>query len=605
MTRNKRTIKVRGAAELAKTTRSLRDEGFSVLPGHYNTGGGHTVEWGEVVSSQLHCGTSADMARGQIPLLYASSGNEQMITSCGTPGLGWMEWGMGNRLPNVVSLLTLLMPFTAASWKFNTDLVSALGPRPKYRYSQYVCGNLVTRLVPYADAGVLIKGRIVDLMRQIANLRREDMQDAMTAAETPDKDDGEKTFEYLIPDSIDKTDKAQSVNADLIAELEAQLAELREDYDEWQQTNEKVRQFVSNNNLPQTFLELFGDEEMLGMCFPEIQLNAQQVGNDGKPVSSAMWKPEIVGISARKAHTCRLERMDKANRINYVYVSNRWYDTPVVDMTHSIAEIAAIPALSGQSPVADIERRVREARAKNVRPADRPTRFILPSHYPTPGRPYYPLVPWHSIYGGDIYEYGATIISDRFTRRKNSNVIGRVIYINNDYLNSLYIQMQADTADKKNALRDKCFAEINSWLRNRDNSGQSLVAFTFTGADGKEHESFKIVEIESASKQSAEANQTELAEVSSVIFYAMGLDAQLVGNTPGAASGGKGGTDLRERYLLKQIQKSPTQRLVLKIMDVVRDFNKWDTDHLVWEIERETLTTLDNSKTGITTQQSN
>lgn len=601
MTRKNRTIKVQGAMGMARAARQLQDEGFSVLPGHYNSGGGHAMGWNEIVSSQLSGGCStADVARGQIPLVYASSGNEQMITSCGTPGLGWMEWGMGNRLPNVVSLLTLLMPFTAASWKFNTDLVSALGPRPKYRYSQYVSGNLTTRLVPYADAGVLIRGRIVDIMRQIANLRREEQQDA-ASENLADEEDGE-LFEYLAPQP---TENPAPVNAALIDELETQLAMLRADYAEWERVNAKLKAFMANNNLALTFLELFGDEEMFGMCFPEIQLNAQQVGEDGKPVSAALWTPEITGIAARRAHTCRLERMDKENRVNYVYVSNRWYDTPVVDMTHSIAEITAIPALNTQSPVADIERRVREARSRNAQPADRPTRFILPSYYPTPGRPYYPLVPWHSIYGGDIYEYGATIISDRFTRRRNSNVIGRVIYINNDYLNSLYIQMQADTAEKKNALRDKCFAEINSWLRNRDNSGQSLVAFTFTGADGKEHESFKIVEIESASKQSTEANQTELAEVSSVIFYAMGLDAQLVGNTPGAASGGKGGTDLRERYLLKQIQKSPTQRLVLKILDVVRDFNKWDTDHLVWEIERETLTTLDNSKTGITTQESN
>ena len=28
-------------------------------------------------------------------------------------------------------------------------------------------------------------------------------------------------------------------------------------------------------------------------------------------------------------------------------------------------------------------------------------------------------------------------------------------------------------------------------------------------------------------------------------------------------------------------------------------FNKWDT-HLVWQIDREVLTTLDNSKTGVT-----
>jgi len=38
---------------------------------------------------------------------------------------------------------------------------------------------------------------------------------------------------------------------------------------------------------------------------------------------------------------------------------------------------------------------------------------------------------------------------------------------------------------------------------------------------------------------------------------------------------------------------------MLRTLDVVRQFNQWDP-HMVFEIQREVLTTLDNSKTGIT-----
>ena len=41
------------------------------------------------------------------------------------------------------------------------------------------------------------------------------------------------------------------------------------------------------------------------------------------------------------------------------------------------------------------------------------------------------------------------------------------------------------------------------------------------------------------------------------------------------------------------------QSLMLRTLDVVRQFNQWDP-HMVFEIQREVLTTLDNSKTGIT-----
>ena len=60
-----------------------------------------------------------------------------------------------------------------------------------------------------------------------------------------------------------------------------------------------------------------------------------------------------------------------------------------------------------------------------------------------------------------------------------------------------------------------------------------------------------------------------------------------------------GGTDLRERYLLKQVQMSPMQQLLLLPLYLIKYFNDLD-EHLEWEIPREVLTTLDNSKTGIT-----
>ena len=96
----------------------------------------------------------------------------------------------------------------------------------------------------------------------------------------------------------------------------------------------------------------------------------------------------------------------------------------------------------------------------------------------------------------------------------------------------------------------------------------------------------------------AEANKEELAEISSIILFTWGVDSQLIGNTPGTTTR-SGGTDLRERYLLKQINMSTMQSLVMQTLNVVKTRNQWDP-HLQWQIRKEVLTTLDNSKTGIT-----
>ena len=508
------------------------------------------------IQSQLRSGEKQNgrKARAGVPMMFASSGNEQMLSTEGTPTLGWMEWGFGNKLPNTIALLTGMLPFTAAGWKFNTDLLTGMGPQPMYHYSTYSGGALVTKDIPFGEAGIFLKGKIAEL-------------EATASAYA----EGAK------PASID-----------------SQLSTLNEQYAEWEKTNTELQEFLDNNNLKQTYLSLGGDQEMFGICFPEILLSKQNPGEDHK-VDNKNWRPKVTGIRYRPAITCRLERMDSNARINYVYCSNRWYDNPYQEQGVT-APIAAYPCLSGESPLKDLRDNVRNTRQKNSK---RNTRFIFPSVYPTVGRPYYPIPAWWSIFGGSIYEYAATMIEDRNTRKNNSNIIGRVIYVSQEYLQRIWVQEGVEENKVSiQEIADNLYAEINSWLSNRDNSGKSLMASTFVGADGQEHKSWEIVEIESTSKNTAEANQKELQEISSIIFFAMGLDSKLVGNTPGDTSS-SGGTDQRERYLIKQIQKGPTQNILLNSLDVVSRFNEWDR-HLVWTIKREVLTTLDNSKTGIT-----
>ena len=548
---NKKT-KVNSAAELLKADKQLRQAGFEpCMPAHYglNKDKSTPQSWGDMIRGQLTT-TSGNTATA-LPNLAASTGNENKTGAegVGTDGLGWMEWGVGNKIPNAIALLTSMLPYTAAGMKFNTDLCAGMGPQPMYRYSDYVGGSLVTKEVPFADAGVLLRGKLRE------------------------------------------------------ATTETEHAELSSLLNKWEATQKELAPFMQNNNLGLTYLQLATDEQMLGLCFPEIQLQQRTIDENGKMESTQNWNPKAIGLSARPAHTCRLERMDSQNHINYVYISNRWWEDPRVISTMQDLQVAALPALNPQQPLKDLNSKIRKARTAKVSVNARPTRFILPSAYPTAGRPYYPTPAWHSIFNGDIYEYCFTMIEDRNTRKKNSSIIGRIIYIHHDYLMSLYNQQGADNKQSVEEIRDQMFHQINSWLKNRDNSGQSLIAFNFTGPDGKEHKSFEILEVESGSKTTADANQKELSEVSSIIFFAMGLDAKLVGNTPGDTSS-SGGTDLRERYLVKQIQMAPTSQLLLKPLDVIRDFNQWD-EHLVWRIRREVLTTLDNSKTGITNAEEN
>ena len=596
-------VKVQSADALRSATDELKSQGYFPAPmpndfGHRsNSSGSEFGLWEDYIHAKLTCQEPGQpkSASYQYPTLHLSSGVEQPTPdNIGTPGLGYMEWGAGNRNPNVVSLLREASPYTASAHRFNTDLCAGKGPRFVYSYVQYVGGNITEKRIAFKDAGVLIKGWIRDLKRELSQL------------EAPATVLGDS-----VADNTSALSHQPSDISDLAADIREQISVLEKEHEKWQATNDFLTNFAERNNLALTYLSLTEDMQEQNLCFPEITLNKRTMmtvkdedGND-KLVNAptSMWLPQVTGIRYRSAHICRLERKDKNGRINYVYVSNRFLDQRVFaasasDKAEDGFEMIAIPALDPQSPLTDLERIVRETRKANGSIRKRPTRFILPIAYPSAGRPYYPVPAWQSIFSGDIYEYLMTMISDRNKRRKNSNVIGRILYLNNEYMERLYFQRKADTPEDKlkvfNELRD----QINSFLMDRDNTGKPLVAYTFKDADGNVYESWKIVEIEANNKQTAEANQKELAEISSIVFFAFGLDSRLVGNSPGDVAS-SGGTDLRERFLLKQVQMSPMQQLMLMPLYLMKAFNDLDP-HLEFEIPREVLTTLDNSKTGIT-----
>lgn len=564
MTRKNRVTNLQ---QYQQRSEELKQEGYvAVRPDAFispNNGVYKAFSWNDYVHSMLlseagasaSCSGGESAARQQVSTIFASSGGESFNKpkDVGTPGLGFMEWGFGNRKPNIVWLLTRMSPFTAAGFDFIKKILVGRGPQPKYHYTQYVGGNITEKYIPYKTAGVLLRGQIAELKAQ-GNEDSEEMK------------------------------------------------QLKDDLKKWEETNAQVRQFIEENDLAQTYLDMAGDMALMSQCFVELQLNQRQLNADGKPVDTANWKPKVIGLKHRSIFTTRLERQDSNYRINNAYVSNQWMDASMSATTlkEEDRKVSAIPFLQSTSAVKDLQRYVREARQKRVSVKKRPTRFIMsPRDY---GGPYYAEAAWHSIFAGSIFEYAFTIVDDRLTRKRNSNIIGRVIYVHQDYITKLY-QQQGEK--KKKELRDiqnEVFRSVNEWLSNPSNAGQALVSSTFIGSDGKEHKAWEIVEIETKANDQASADKTELQEISSIIFFAMGLDAKLIGNTPGDTAS-SGGTDLRERFLVKQIQFAILQQLMLRPLEVISRFNEYD-EHLVWQIDREVLTTLDNSKTGVTKQES-
>lgn len=553
--------------QLADTAVRMAEEGYVAMPtrkifGDRMNNVGH--QWKEVYNNLL--GVSPDGK--SVSVAATSPIGAEIAVSGGSDQLGFISWGPNNNYPNMVAMLVAMLPYTAVGVKFNTDVIAGLGPKPKYRFNRYVNGGIQTESIDYSSAKQLIEGQLFEKRQQLMSF-------------------------------LDTKTEQNELRKQMENQLRNEIASLEDALTIWAETQKGIEELTKNSNIDLVNTELANDFSHFGICFPEIQLDQQRENKN-----DATWKPKVIGINYHSALTCRLERMDKSNCINYVYVSNQWLDHTINNQNGDMA-IAAVPALDAHRPLASLEEKVRDHRVRaytgrtntnGKAKTERPTHFILPCYYPSAGHPYYPQPAWQSILVGDVYRYLSTIVESRRIAKENSNSAGKIIYIHTEYLSKLYMQGDVKDQKQKDELRDQMWEEINTFLKDKENNGQTILSFTFIGSDGKEHDAWRIVDVPMNKSNEADANKTELEELSNIVFLALQIHSVLIGNSIGASS--SGGTQQREMYELKKLLTVPTQRLLLKPYYVARDYNGWDK-HLEWEIGQMTLTTLDRNKNGM------
>ena len=308
-----------------KEAERLRGEGYTEVPGFLGGGRGGKlgIDYADYINAKLACDATAGAAgKGQLPLLHVSSGYAQPVT----------------------------------------DLITGMGPKPMYQYSQYVGGNLLNKQISYEFAGTLLKGWKIDLLRQINDLKKDSVSSG-----SPAGNNGTITINdrVLGGSATEEVSEYEQALRDRLAEIEADLAV-------WEQTMKELNGdpkatnpaeqvgFLGRNNLLQTFQQLYADMLQFNICFPEIELQQTYIDPDTQhEVKSFKWNPKVVGIRWRNAKTMRLEQMDSQNNINYVYISNQWLSSPeqTIPAQDSDFKIDAMPALNPQSPSADLELR--------------------------------------------------------------------------------------------------------------------------------------------------------------------------------------------------------------------------------------------------------
>lgn len=506
------------------------------------------------------------------------------VTGIGTPGYGYIPWGPNNALPNMIFNMMSSLPYTAAGLKYITDLTVGLGPKLMYKWPRYAGGTVKEELIPYEHAGVLLSNRI----REIRNQIKAEQYEASENKEEGRRE-GPATIQWMNAVNGKPEKPEEEKLEDIPGTLQFELKRLLKDYKVWENDWEEISRFIEYNNLNLHYQKCIIDDTRMDIYFPTVGLSLGRAAQD--------WNPKITKVGHLPVVCARLEQKDENLRINYVYYSERWRKDATAEL--KAKEIVAYPAAAYETMLSDWESLVQKHKKTAVK--KRPSWIACPIFYPSMQKPYYPQPDYWSLITSLVYNYASTLMVDKAISRQNATMWGKIIFINQDYLTAIYDLSGADTPEEQDKIRNGIFAKVNQLLQKRENNGKSILMDMFSSADGKTMQySIEIVDV--PAPQSGADTKDELEEISSIIFFTIGVSPNLIGSIPGKSS--SGGTDKRESQLLKQSQVSSRQRAYLNFLQNIFSFNKWDR-HAVWVIRQQVLSTLDRSGTGLEETNSN
>lgn len=293
---------------------------------------------------------------------------------------------------------------------------------------------------------------------------------------------------------------------------------------------------------------------------------------------------KIEAIRHKEAVFSRWSVMNSKGDINWHYYAD-WSSSP------SAKDIVATRVLDEFGTMNDL------IMLKGLR---KTRRFIYPVYMPSPGKPYYSLPEWYSIFRSGWYDHSIMVPELKKAILKNQLGVKFIIYVSQEYFDNI-CKMEGIDKNDRHAYQERVNKEkqaFNEFLAGEKNANKAIMAMKqrIATANGTtESKWIEIVPIENKITGGEYIDDTE--STANIICYAMGVHSSLIGATPGKSSSTLGGTQARELYLMKQACMKPIVDRILRPLRFIKQFNKWDKDIYI-NIPEYIFTTLDQNKSG-------
>jgi hypothetical protein len=207
------------------------------------------------------------------------------------------------------------------------------------------------------------------------------------------------------------------------------------------------------------------------------------------------------------------------------------------------------------------------------------SKFTYPVFYRSFNKSYYSLSIWNGVRKSGWLGIANKVPALKSAIMANQMTIKYHVEIPEQYFKKRYPSPDF-TKDQVEAAVQRKIDELNDFLTNVENSGKSLVTFTYYNEVlQKEYPGWKINVIDNKLKDDAYLPDSQAAN--SEILFAIGVDPSLIGasSVPGGKMAGAGsGSDKREAFWALNAECGPYREVTLQPLYFIRDFNKWGDD---------------------------
>ena len=516
------------------------------------------------------------------------------------PGNGAVSWGIRNDLPAYIYKTSKILPYTAQGLEYQTNASVGIRPQFIYRYSTVTNGILTEHSCDFHLAGKLL----IDRIRTLRQLVQEQQAASTSPSPVPSititppspvqsvatPSQPSPSSYRTKPEPYTPTDPLAGILDSEIDSLQRELDTLITEYREWYAADIEIRDFEKNNDLPKLMNDLAQDDITLDLCFPLIGFEQ----GTKEQWASPDWFPKIVKVSFSPSVISRFEKKGEDNEIHYVYANEKWrYHLASRKNINSLT--IAYPLIRWQNFHEDLSTHI--TNAKNNKGKGWMCWYVIPNKHLSNEQEYYTFPAWWSIYPSLAFLYATTLMLDKSVARQNDISWRRIIYVDKSYLESLYANDEkGQDIKRQKEIRTELEQKVNDFLSNKANNGKTLLVDSTVSEDGKTLvDSIRVVTIPETTQK---ATEDEIHAISSVLFYALGLDPRLVGAVPGKQNSSSG-TQARELELLNTKKLATRRQRQKRFLLNIAYHNQWCPQHIDVIIQDQTLSTLDASKTGI------